>query len=265
MPITLGANIRRLDQKEFAEIAYEVMGCAFQVHTDLGRLFDEKVYQRELAFRLPGARTGVPLRVSCDGFSKTYFLDLLVGDGGIFELKTADLLVPRHRGQLLNYLLLSDTAHGKVINFRTERVQHEFVNNTRRHAERVEFVVEDRRWEEIDGASLKERVIRALRDWGTGLDLALYEEVASYFCGRGEDPCRDVEVRADGRSLGVQPVRLAAPDVALRISGLAPEELPAMETHLRRLLEHTDLRAIQWINVDGRLVRFATVYGKKWG
>ncbi len=54
------------------------------------------------------------------------------------------MLTPRHRGQLLNYLILADAAHGKLINFRTDRVQHEFVNNNLSHAaERTSvFIIE---------------------------------------------------------------------------------------------------------------------------
>jgi hypothetical protein len=92
MPIRLGANIRRLDQAAFGEIAYAVMREAFKVHAEFGRLFDEKIYQRTLAGRLPGALTGVPIEAAFDGFSKTYYLDLLVAEGAIFELKAAESL-----------------------------------------------------------------------------------------------------------------------------------------------------------------------------
>lgn len=124
MPVWVGAKIRRLNQAEFGEIAYGVMSVAFQVQGELGRLCDEKIYKRELAFRLPGAQTEVPIELEFEDFGRMYYIDLLVGDGAMFELKAVDCLAPRHRGQLLNYLLLADAAHGKIVNFRTERVQH---------------------------------------------------------------------------------------------------------------------------------------------
>ena len=108
MPILVGTTIPRVDQKEFGEIAYEVMRCVFQVHAELGRCFDEKVYQRELAFRLPAAQTEAPVEVAFDGFAKTYYLDLVASGGAIFELKAVQSLSSHHRGQLLNYLLLTD-------------------------------------------------------------------------------------------------------------------------------------------------------------
>jgi len=137
MPIRLGAKIVRLGQAEFGQIAYDVMRTAFDVHTELGRLFDEKIYKWEMAHRLPGCQIEVPLEVCFEGFSKTYYVDLLVANGAMFELKAVDSLTPRHCGQLLNYLLLADAAHGKVINFHTERVQHRFVNSATHRVERL--------------------------------------------------------------------------------------------------------------------------------
>ena len=49
MPITMSTRVRRLSQSEFGELAYEVMGCVFAIHDELGRLFDETLYKRELA------------------------------------------------------------------------------------------------------------------------------------------------------------------------------------------------------------------------
>lgn len=260
MPIRLGAKIRRLSQAEFGEIAYEVMREAFNIHAELGRLFDEKIYQRALAARLPGALTGVPIEVAFDGFSRTYCLDLLVGDGAMFELKAVEALAPRHRGQLLNYLLLADAAHGKLMNFRTERVEHEFVNSSLHRAERMRFTVDDRRWEDVDDGCLKERMIALMRDWGAGLDIALYEAAASYFCGRAEMPFDEVEIWMPDRSIGLQMVPMAGPSIGMRISALDEAGCAAFEGHLRCFLGHARLRGIQWMNITPRTVQFATVW-----
>ena len=66
MPIMLRQPVRRLSQAEFGELAYSVMGCVFQIHQDLGRFFDEKIYKRELAHRHPG----VQLRSSHRGHAR---------------------------------------------------------------------------------------------------------------------------------------------------------------------------------------------------
>ncbi|OYV77998.1 MAG: hypothetical protein B7Z73_19865, partial [Planctomycetia bacterium 21-64-5] len=84
MPITIDADLRRLSQGEFGAIAFKVMGHAFDVHRELGRLFDEGVYQTELASRCATARTEVRVEVSFDDFRKLYFIDLLVENGAVF-------------------------------------------------------------------------------------------------------------------------------------------------------------------------------------
>lgn len=112
----------------FGDIAYVVMQHVFAIHNEIGRFFDEEIYKLEPAQRMPGIRLEEPVEVTFGSFRKTYFLDVLVAAGGLFEFKAVETLVARHRAQLLNYLLLCDLAHGKLINVRTEGVQHEFVN-----------------------------------------------------------------------------------------------------------------------------------------
>ena len=51
MPITMSTRIRRLSQPEFGELAYQVTRCVFEIHDELGRLFDETLYKCELAHR----------------------------------------------------------------------------------------------------------------------------------------------------------------------------------------------------------------------
>jgi GxxExxY protein len=128
MPIHLNFPIRQLSQREFGDIAFEVMRHVFAIHNELGRFFDEKIYKRELAHRLPNVRLEAPIDITFASFQKRYFIDVLVGEGGLFEFKAAESLSGRHRAQLLQYLLLCGLAHGKLNNVRREDVQHEFVN-----------------------------------------------------------------------------------------------------------------------------------------
>ena len=72
-----------------------------------------------------------------EDFCKTYYLDLLVQRGAVFELKAVESLSERHRRQLLQYLFLIDLPHGKLVNLRSGRVQQEFVNNTLKRACRL--------------------------------------------------------------------------------------------------------------------------------
>ena len=92
MPIKVDAELRVLSQSEFAGIAYEVMGVVFELHKELGRLFDEKVYRKALAKRVGDMRSEVKIDVMFRDFCKSYYMDVLIAGGGPFELKAAEYL-----------------------------------------------------------------------------------------------------------------------------------------------------------------------------
>jgi GxxExxY protein len=259
MPIHVGAEVRQLDDVDCKACVYEVMRQVFAVHSELGRLFHEKIYQHEVAFRLAEAKCEVPIDVRFDDFCKTFYLDLLVGGGAVFEMKAVETLADRHRRQLLNYLFLTGLHHGKLVNLRPERVDHEFVNNTATLAERTRFAVVDDGWQELVIPNLKEWMTAMLHDWGVGLDLQLYENAAAHHCGQPDDAETEIAIRLDGRHLGMQRVRLIAPRVALRVTALPVRILGAYHIQLCHFLHHADLSAIQWINVTRSLVRFKTI------
>jgi GxxExxY protein len=263
MPIHLSTEIRRMADEEFKALVYEVMRQIFAVHAELGRLFHEKIYQREVAFRVPNAQREVAVDVRFEGFCKQYRLDLLVGGGAIFEMKAVESLSERHRRQLMHYLFLTGLPHGKLVNLRPERVEHEFINNTLTDSDRTSFQVADDDWQEIDTTRFREGLIAAIRDWGTGLDLGLYEEAALYLCGQPPDREAEAEIRMGSRCLGVQNVRLVAPNVAIRITALPSDRHANYQTHLSQFLEHTNLHAIQWVNITRPLVQFKTIRKRK--
>jgi GxxExxY protein len=263
MPITT-PTLRPIDQKEFAQLDYAVMRHAFECQSDLGRLCDEVIYQNDLAARLEAAALPVrkesPLTVTFRDFTKAYWLDLIVADAGIYELKTVRGFVGKHEAQLLNYLFLCGASHGKLINFRPAQVQSRFINSTLTQTERRQFDVETSRWQERDRTeqAFRENLIGLLQDWGCWLDLALYTEALIHFAG-GE--CRVVQpvplVRGDA-SLGTQRWCLLNPETAFWLTGLM-EGIVEYEHHLRALLRLTSLRAIQWVNLARRRVQLATV------
>jgi len=260
MPITPLHPVRRLTQQEFAEQSFEVMGCVFEIHNEFGRFFDEKIYKRELASRFPRVEIEFPISISHRTFSTTYYLDALVADGGAFEFKAVAALAPAHQGQLYNYLLMLDLAHGKLVNVRPESVQHEFVNALARPEERRIFEVCKDRWDPSIPRSdmILDSVISVLRDWGTGLAVNLYESALTHFLGGEEVVFHNVAVQGSRQLLGYQPMRLAAPDVAFKVTALEAE-FGCFEEHTRRLLAHTDLRAILWVNIGLHEVTFVTV------
>jgi len=260
MPIELRENIRSLDQDTFGKIAFVVIEQAFHVHNRLGRFFDEEVYQQELAqLLLSRAVTETDISVKYADFCKTYFIDLLVDQGAIFELKTVKQLTDRHRAQLLNYLLLTGSRHGKLINFRPERVEHEFVNTTITHTDRISFIVDDSEWDaSMERAiDIRNLVENFLRDWGTGLDLQLYEDALTHFLGGKDRVVQEINIISENRCIGHQKVRLAGNDTAFKFTALTDSQ-EDFESHIWRFLMHTDLKRIMWINVTLHMVTMKT-------
>jgi GxxExxY protein len=236
------------------------MERAFQIHNELGRFLEEDSYLEELAYVLgPRAQTESRIRVRHNSFCKTYFIDLLV-DGAIFELKSVDHILDEHRAQLLNYLLLCECRHGKLINFRPDRVEHEFLNSTLTRADRTAFDVDDSLWESsIDRASELARIAEELlRDWGTGLDLQLYLEAITHFLGGDERVIQNIDIVSDGRCIGRQRVRVLDADSMFNFTALSGS-LDSFESHARRFLNHTNLNHLMWINASLHKVTLRTL------
>ena len=103
MPVSTSIPIQRLSQSEFGSLSYGVMEHVFAIHKEFGPFCDEKIYKRELAQRMAGVSLEVAVDVTFRSFAKRYFLDVVVGAGGVFEFKCVDDLHPRHRAQLLHY------------------------------------------------------------------------------------------------------------------------------------------------------------------
>lgn len=261
MPITINHALRILNQDQFGAVAYEVIEHSFAIHNKLGRFFDEDVYQNELLQRLgPRATKEVWVYATHCDFQKPYRLDLLVDDGALFELKTVQQLHDQHRSQLINYLMLTGLNHGKLINFRPNRVEHEFVNNHVTLAQRRAFRIETRRWTSTTAECrrFQDIFVALLQDWGTCLDLELYIEAMTHFFGGSATVIRDVEVRSQGVVVGTQKLRLINVSTAFKLTSLS-RDLDNCESHLCRLLQHTRLKEMLWVNVTLEEVAFVSV------
>ena len=260
MPISCPVSFPHLTTEEFGALDYEVMAHAFASHKTLGMLADESVYQGDFLERLESAgfsvRREVPVTVSFRTFFKTYFLDAVVADKAVYELKTVTQLASQHTAQLINYLLMLDCRRGKLVNFRPASVDAQFVNAPLTAGERRSFEVHDARWRG-DAATLA-WMVEMLRDWGTALELPLYHEAIVHVLGGEAEVVRQFPMHRDGVPIGSQRFYMMETDAAFRITAF-PELLPGYETHVRRLLAHSPLRAVHWINIAYRHVTFTTI------
>ena len=111
---------------EFDELSNKVIGCAIEVHRELGPGLLESTYEQCLAYELN--RAGVPFKLQVDlpvEYKKIkldcgYRIDLLADDRLIVELKSVDQLLKIHEAQILTYMKLAAVGVGLLINFNVE-------------------------------------------------------------------------------------------------------------------------------------------------
>lgn len=261
MPVIVDAELVCLSQEQFATVAYEFMHHAFQIHSELGPLFDEKIYQNALLSRMDNLQEEVKITVTFNDFVKVYYMDLIASSGALFELKTVECLTNRHRGQMQNYLLLTGLRHGKLINFRSSQVQHVFVNNSRADVDRTCFSVADSKWLAVDGFGKEEKsfVIDLLHDWGGGLSLALYEEAVAHYFGGPDQVFGDIDVRLHDVVIGKQSIFMCAKRTGLRLTAYEKDVAEHFQD-MMCLFNNTNLDYIQWINIGKDELRFTTLH-----
>jgi GxxExxY protein len=108
---------------KFAELSEQVLGCAIEVHRQLGPGLLESTYEQCLAYELSQLQIPFKLQVELPVEYKEikldcgYRIDLLVDERIIVELKSVDQLLPTHAAQILTYLKLSGVSVGLLINF----------------------------------------------------------------------------------------------------------------------------------------------------
>ena len=67
-----------------------------------------------------------------------------------------------------------------------------------------------------------------------------------------------VDIQIGDRIIGSQKMCLLNPTTAWHLSAMR-RHLPSYETHIVRLLSHTRLKRIHWINFDHHLITFKTL------
>lgn len=109
--------------KEENDPTYDIIGCAINVHRELGPGLLETVYEQclahELADRGFNFTAQVPLPVIYRGFALDcgYRLDLVIEDCVIIEIKSVEQILKIHQAQILTYMKLAKIRLGLLINF----------------------------------------------------------------------------------------------------------------------------------------------------
>ena len=112
-----------MDTQLHKQQMYNVIGAAMAVYNEIGYGFSEHIYQECLSIvctekGIPWERE-IPLKMMFHGIEleKLYKADFVCYDDIIVELKAVSELVGEHRAQLFNYMKITNTHFGILINF----------------------------------------------------------------------------------------------------------------------------------------------------
>lgn len=127
-------RVLQRDDLVYPELSYDIVGCAYDVYNEIGPGHLEKYYQSAMAtaFKLKGLsyqeQVYHPLKFKNKIIGKS-FLDFVVEEKVVIELKRTERYSKSHMDQVLNYLKLSDLKLALLINFSDSEVSFKRVLN----------------------------------------------------------------------------------------------------------------------------------------
>ena len=110
-------------EDRLSKITETIIGCAINVHRGLGPGLLESAYEACLLYDLSQTKMKIesqkplPIIYKKVKLDCGYYLDLLIEDDVIVEIKSVEKLLPIHKAQLLSYLKISGLRVGLLINF----------------------------------------------------------------------------------------------------------------------------------------------------
>ncbi len=125
-------DLLKTDKEEYPykKECYNIIGCAMEVHSELGNGFLEAVYQEALAIALyekhiPFEKEKLlEIRFRNRILNKQYIADFICFEEVIVELKALSELSNNHISQVLNYLKATNKKIALLINFGTDRLEY---------------------------------------------------------------------------------------------------------------------------------------------
>ena len=122
------------EEYKYSELTSKIIGCAMEVHRQLGNGFQEVIYQRALEIEMYTQKIDFIREFEMPIFYKgqligTRRVDFLVEGVLSVELKAIILLEDVHLAQAINYLEAYDLEIGLLINFGAKSLQFKRLNN----------------------------------------------------------------------------------------------------------------------------------------
>ena len=127
-----------MNKERFEYLATQIFKAALEVHKNLGPGLLESVYGfsmcKELQLREINFQTQHKIPLFYKGYdtNKEFYIDLLIEEEIIIELKAVESIAPVHQAQLLSYMKLANKKMGFLINFNVPLLKNGFkriVNN----------------------------------------------------------------------------------------------------------------------------------------
>ena len=111
------------------QITEKIIGCAIEVHKNLGPGLLESAYEECLYYELKKIgfvvlkQVPMPLVYKEIKLDAGYRVDLVVEDKVIVEIKSVDAIADIHKAQLMTYMKLAGIKIGLLINFNVSRLK----------------------------------------------------------------------------------------------------------------------------------------------
>jgi len=124
---------------ELDKISYIIIGLAIEVHRNLGPGLLESAYQECLFYEIKNEglvvekEKALPIIYKNLKLEHGYWIDLLVENKIVIELKTVENFTPVHYAQILTYLKLGKYPLGLLLNYNSKILRNNikrFINTT---------------------------------------------------------------------------------------------------------------------------------------
>ncbi len=120
---------KKLINMEINQITEKIIGCAIEVHKQLGPGLLESAYEECLFYEIINSGLNVKKQLALPLVYKEikldagYRIDLLVENKVIIEIKSVDAIADIHKAQLMTYMKLANIKLGLLINFNVLRLK----------------------------------------------------------------------------------------------------------------------------------------------
>ena len=104
------------------QLMHDTIGCCIAVHRALGPGLLEKIYSLAVCLELIAARIPFEREKRCPVIYRgellcDQYLDFVVGNQIVLEIKSVEQLAPVHHAKILNYMRVAHLSAGLLMNF----------------------------------------------------------------------------------------------------------------------------------------------------